>query len=227
MNTENFPVNKKKYRPVIKSTKWLSGIPHKELHDFYHALGVMHSYWNIAELQLQQICWFLIGAEVEAGRAITNELSNPARTNLILTLAREVIKINEVTVFFEKLVKLFDRNRINRNFVTHSRMMAVKGAKGANLAVFQPFSAKGKFVHTMYIAPLNRLRQLAEDIRLMNEFFSSFFSFLDAGGNIKEISSIKIPDLPKELRQELLSYEPKDVLRAKSSQRAKGKAVIR
>jgi len=201
----------KKHNPILKSTKWLNGIPHKELHDFYHALGVMHSYWNIAELQLQQICWFLIGAEVETGRAVTNELSNPARVNLILTLAREVIKVSEVTVFFEKLVKLFDRNRINRNFVTHSRMMAVKGAKRSNLVVFKPFSAKGKFVHTMHIVPLNKLRQLADDIRIMNEFFSRFFSFLDSGGNIKEICSIKIPELPEELWKAVLSYEPKDV----------------
>jgi hypothetical protein len=70
------------------SKQWLPDESSRELHDHYHALGVIENRWNIAELQFQRIRWFYLGAGPEGDRAATNEMGNVTLANLLLDPSR-------------------------------------------------------------------------------------------------------------------------------------------
>lgn len=202
-----------KRRPFATSKQWASDKSQRDLHDHFHALGVLQVRWNVAELQLQQMCWFLLGAGPSVGRAVTNDMGNVSRTNLIITLAREVIKEPTVLAFFQGVEKLFNAHRDNRNFITHCRVMSVLNAPGQGMAVFQQFKAAGKFKHLMYLMPIEALREVADGVATMNVFFSQFLTFLteaasDPTGSIERLPSLGMPSLPQSLAQGLQSFDP-------------------
>lgn len=202
-----------KRRPFATSKQWASDKSQRDLHDHFHALGVLQVRWNVAELQLQQVCWFLLGAGPLVGRAVTNDMGNVSRTNLIITLAREVIKEPTVLAFFQDVEKLFNAHRDNRNFITHCRVMSVTNMPSRGVAVFQQFKAAGKFKHLMYLMPIESLREVTDGVATMNVFFSRFLSFLteaasDPVGSIDKLPSLGMPSLPHSLAQDLVSFDP-------------------
>lgn len=202
--------------PVLSSRQWPKGKASRELHDHYHALGVLQARWAVVELQLQQLCWFLIGAGPRVGRAITNDMGNVARTNLMVTLAREEIKHPDVIAFFEAVEKLFNAHRDNRNFITHCRIMYPGNVPaGSGLALFQQFKADRKFRHSIYIMPIEVLRRVADEIEAMGLFISRFFALLeslrpgeDPASLIGKLPSLDMPPPPPSLARALRSYMP-------------------
>jgi len=202
-----------KRRPISTSKQWVKTKENRELHDHYHALGALHARWNVAELQLQRICWFLIAAGPNVGRAVTNEMGNVSRTNLLVTLAQEVLKNSKLVTFFVGIEKLFNANRDNRNFIMHCRVMYASNAVGQGLAIFQRFKADRQFRHAMYVMPIEELRRVADEIEAMNAFFARFFAFLegsasDPAGAIDRLPSLGMPSSPQSLGQRLLSFDP-------------------
>lgn len=197
---------------AVSSRKWRTGKAARELHDHYHALGVLQAEWNIAELQLQRVCWFLMAAGPEVGRAVTNDMGNVARTNLIATIAKECLKDERLMAYFGKIEKLFNRNREDRNFLAHCRVMYVTNARArSSLAIFQQFKADRRFRHTMYVVPVEEIRQVVADVGAMNAFFERFFQFLEKDGAAERLPSLDIPSPPQNLAQRLHSFQPSDV----------------
>jgi hypothetical protein len=190
---------------------WMTEPHALALDRFYHALGVVHARWAVAELKLQQIIWFMIGAGPETGGAITFDMGNVARSNLLLTLSREVVKKPEVTEFMEFCVKLFHRNRENRNFLSHCRIMHATNAPPGELAVLQGFRADGKFKFRMYLVDLATLRAVADEIKEMSAFFGAFEHAPE------HPASLDRPALPRTLPDRLQSFKPTDQSEAPSS----------
>ena len=151
---------------------WLSDPHHVALERYYHALGVLQARWNIAELHFQQLAWFLMAAGPDVGAAVTFDMSNVARTNLILTLSRGAMEPLSAG-FFEHCTKLFNRNRENRNFLAHCRFMHVSNAPVGALAAVQKFNAPGRIKARIYLLPLRELRTTADEIEVMCGFFSA------------------------------------------------------
>jgi hypothetical protein len=206
--------------PRLWPNKWIASENAKlaDLHDHYHALGVLQARWNVAELQIQRVCWFLMGAGPEVGAAVTFDMGNVARTNLMVTLAREVIKQPDALALFERLEKLFNRHREDRNFLLHCRVMFVSNPRAANyVAVFQAFHADRRFRHPMYVVPIEELRRVADDIQAMNHFFERFFEFLEADGSADRLPSLDMPPRPHSLAQRLRSFAPSDSPQPRSS----------
>lgn len=198
---------------MSESDGWITKPEYISLGRFFHALGVMLNRWSLAELQLQQLAWFLIGCGPEIGGAVTFSLGNVERTNLILTLAREQIGHPAPVGFFEYAVKLFNRNRENRNYLAHCRYMRPIGLPEGQFAVIQRFSAPGRTNARMRLLPLTELRAIADEIDAMRGYFQSLFDLLEREGDLvaddpQRLASLDRPPLPRTLEERLLSFDP-------------------
>lgn len=192
---------------------WISRDDEVALDRYYHALGVIHARWTVVELQFQQIIWRAMGVpEAQIGGAVTFDMGNVARANLLLTLIREIQKDAGAIDMVEHVAKLFNRNRENRNFLSHCRILHPDNTEWGEVAVLQGFRADGKFRTKMYLAGLWEIRRVADDIRRMSVFFSAV---VDAP---QWPASLDRPPLPRTLAESLLSFDPSDSLPPESSQ---------
>ena len=197
---------------------WITEPHFVALHQHFHALGVLHARWNVAELHFQQLAWSLIGAGPTIGGAVTFSLGNIARADLILTLAREVMKHPDTVGLFEFFVKLFNRNRENRNFLFHRRLMHASNMPYGQYAIIQGFSAKGRTRLPMFVLPLSEVRAVADEVETMNVFFNRFLDILIADAGPEQLSSLERPPLPRTLVERLRSFDPTDLPPPESSQ---------
>jgi hypothetical protein len=138
---------------------------------------------------------------VETGGAITFDMGNVARANLLLIVAREALKEPQTADMAEYVVKLFNRNRENRNFLSHCRIMHVGNAEPGD----------GRFRVKMYLIGLTELRSVADEFKAMLSFF---VAVVDAP---QWPASLDRPHLPRTLPERLLSFDPSALLRPESS----------
>lgn len=173
----------------------------------YHALGVISTRWNISELHLQQLCWLALPITPEKGGAITFSMGNRARTDLILTAIRaDFTEPSPIADHFKFCVTLFNKNKENRNFLTHRRLMKATGHEEHKLGVIQGFSANGKISAKMYLLSVEQIQNVADEIQDMNDFFRSFINNLP--NDPDDFSSLVRPHLPRTLAEKLPSWNP-------------------
>jgi hypothetical protein len=215
-----------KRRPVLTSKQWLTDKWSRELHDHYHALGVIENRWNIAEIQMQRLCWLLLGAGPERGRAATNEMGNVTLASFLRTLAAEIHNDPRTVSFATYAANIFNTNRDNRNFLTHCRVIAASNMKGLGVAILQRFQAKGKFNHTMYLAPIEILREIADEIEIWNKYATQF---LDHVARVNSNAGPPFPDkpaMPRKIELRLQPFQPTQILPNPPSRRKAGSSRV-
>lgn len=192
---------------------WISGADEVALDRYYHALGVIHARWTVVELQFQQVIWRAMAVPTaDIGGAITFDMGNVARANLLLTLAREIRKDSATVDMVEHVAKLFNRNRENRNFLSHCRILHPGNSEPGEVAILQGFRADGKFRTKMYMAGIWELRQVADEIKSASTYLGAV---VDAP---QWPALLDRPPLPRSLAERLLSFAPSDLSPSESSQ---------
>jgi hypothetical protein len=152
-----------------------------------------------------------MGVDPSTGAAITFDMGNISRTNLLITLCRECMKIDSATDFFKFCADIFNRNRENRNFLSHCRFMHVANAPKGSSVAMQRFSADGKFKTRIYYASVYKLREIADEIETMNKFFTAFVHIPPSDPTL--LLSLAKPPLPRRAVERLPSADSNDLPR--------------
>lgn len=84
-----------------------------------YLLGLISIDWNMIEQFMTTLIWNYVGG-YEVGMAITNNLGNRSKSEMLLELARKKEKKKSILGHIERAVKVFAILKDNRNILMHS-----------------------------------------------------------------------------------------------------------
>lgn len=147
--------------------------------DHAAAIGYVAVHWTLAQTWQAQIIQLMLGIVSDAGDAITAELSEQQRTEIIRTLlvrARHQEWLDE----WDEIVRFATPLRNLRNDVIHSQWHANAGGEHS----FYRLRAKGKLVIRSEKISAEQINELSERIlQLVNKLIDFFYLLHEFGGS--------------------------------------------
>lgn len=173
---------------------------------YLHALGVVAARYNSLELYFVHLVGATLGLK---GKKITSAFTHVGAVTLIEILTTTAAEEITSGVVRDELVfagSLFNRNRINRNFLVHSASEASDVFPHPRGMLLTKTTARKKVNIDHYRLPIDVLRRAADEIHDA----TAYFSLLIGSWDTHEIGKpIQLPDRPP-LPENLPEFLPKD-----------------
>lgn len=162
-------------------------------------LGSISVEWNYCEHFLSTLIWPHFD-NFEKGLAVTSNLGNRSRADLLLSLARKFERSKRIVERIEFATKVFNRLRETRNILMHSHSIGSHNKSGK--LEWLRTSATAPLGHVGTLADIYDLDRISTDIRRLTGFLMQIsFYYLDKQNGRKPRALPKIYSLPDKLTQ--------------------------
>ncbi len=176
-------------------------------HHYYEALGLAVATFNDLEFCFRELVGAIAGLQDRTSGALLTHVSTVTLTDAIRSLA-DISQDADVSDELQFCGKLFDANRINRNFVAHSSTFKLITIDGEDKHLFTKRSSKGKLKVEQWLIPLNSVRQCVEEVIDAKEFLMCVHGPLVNADFVRELSLPYRPSVPRQLATSSLKLAP-------------------
>ncbi|MGQ0565977.1 MAG: hypothetical protein ACT4OK_13020 [Gemmobacter sp.] len=171
---------------------------------YYHqALGIVAARYNSLEIYFQSCVGMVLGLRGMRIPATLTHIGAVTLIEILRSVATDVVQSKAIKDELEFCCKLFDVNRINRNFMIHSATEANDLFANPIGVLLTKRSARGKVKADHYALTVNSARQVADEIFEAIAFLSAAIGPISNHKGGKPLRLPNRPVLPKSLGEML------------------------
>lgn len=174
----------------------------------YEAIGYIVATFNGLEIYFRSLVGYIAGLKPRVGEALLTHVGSVTLGESLRSIASSITEDERVRDELIFCSKLFDRIRVNRNFVVHSTTYRPWIWVGDDSSILTKRTARGSLKTEHWSLPLQALRGVVEDQIAANQYYSECIGPLTHTALDAPLELPTRPALPLELAQ---SYPRRDL----------------